>query len=175
MGKRGPKAAPNEQKALEGNPGKRKLVAQVDEDDLSSGSLRMPTRLTELERQVWRDTLEAFPSWYFTLADKALLVAYCRAVVRLEKSEKALQNKSAVQARANGSPCISPHIAIINSALSQIMALSDQLGISRKHRRGVAAPQVPHQQPPSQPAAEISDSPAGGEQDIPDDLIAGPI
>lgn len=172
MAKRGPKPATNEQKALEGNPGKRKLVAQVDEDDLSSGSLRMPTRLTEYERQIWRDTLEAFPSWYFRPADKALLIAYCRAVTRLEKSEKALQNKSAVEKRANGSPCISPHVAIINAALAQVMALSDQLGISRKTRKGVQAPSAP---PSPYPGEVTPDFPAGGEQDIPDYLIAGPI
>ena len=173
MGKRGPPPKSKEERVLEGNPAKRRLPVDHDEDDLSSDTLRMPTRLTEAERQVWRDTLEAFPSWYFRQADKILLIAYCRAVARLEKSEKALQNKSAVEKRANGSPCLNPHIAIINSALSQVVHLSDVLGLTRARRKGVVVPSVP--QPHSTPTGGISDTPAGEERDIPDDLIAGPI
>lgn len=158
---------------MEGNPSKRAIKPETDEDDLSSGSLRMPTRMTEGERAVWRETLEAFPSWYFRPADKMLLIAYCRAVVRLEKSEKALQNKSAVEKRANGSPCINPHIAVINTALSQVLQLSEVLGITRSKRKGIVAPMAGL---PVQPGPEAtSDTQGGGGQDIPDDLIAGPI
>lgn len=173
MGKRGPQPKAKQERLLEGNPSKRPIAPDVDEDDLSSGSLRMPTRMTEAERQVWRDTLDAFPSWYFRPADKMLLIAYCRAVVRLEKSEKALQNKSAVDKRANGSPCLNPHIAIINTALSQVVQLSEVLGLTRAKRKGVVAT-VP-QPPQSLRGGEISDTPDGDEHDIPDDLIAPPI
>lgn len=173
MGKRGPKPKPNEERLLEGNPGKRPMRVDRDEDDLSSGGLRMPTRMTEMERQVWRDTLESFPSWYFRSADKILLIAYCRAVVRLEKSEKALQNKSAVLQRANGSPCLSPHIAIINSAMAQVIHLSEVLGLTRSKRKGVVASTVPQQ--PSTPGVAIPDTLGGDEHDIPDDLIAPPM
>lgn len=174
MGKRGPKPKPLEEKLLEGNPGKGALVERVEEDDLSFGTLRMPQRLTEMERQVWNDTLMSFPSWYFRPADKMLLIAYCRAVVRLEKSEKALQNKSAVEKRSNGSPCISPHITVINSSLSQVMHLSEMLGITRKSRKdsmplGVIAST-------EKETTEIeSYQPVGDDQDVPEDLIAGPI
>lgn len=173
MGKRGPQPKPKEERLLEGNPSKRPLKAETDEDDLSSGSLRMPTRLTEGERQIWRDTLEAFPSWYFRPADKALLIAYCRAVVRLEKSEKALQNKSAVEKRANGSPCVNPHVAIINTALSQVVQLSEVLGITRSKRKGVVVPQA--SMPEQTPGGATPDTQGGAGQDIPDDLIAPPI
>lgn len=158
MGKRGPAPKANAARALEGNPGNRRVVAQVDEDDLSSGSLRMATRLTEEERRVWADTLAAFPSWYFTAADKYQLIAYCRAVARMERSEKALQKTSTVEKRANGSPCLNPHVAVINAALSQVMALSDALGISRKHRRG-AIPQPPPEG--VTPAGDGPEFPAG--------------
>lgn len=171
MGKRGPAPKPEKERRLEGNPSNRPIVKQVDEDDLSSGSLRMPTRMSEGERQVWRDTLDAFPSWYFKPADKYLLIAYCRAIVRLEKSESALKNKSAVSARANGSPCLSPHIAIINSAVQQVTALSEMLGITRKTRKGV----LPPDRLPQSPQGEVTpDTPVGDDQDIPDDLIARP-
>lgn len=173
MGKRGPQPKPKEESLLEGNPSKRPVKAEIDEDDLSSGSLRMPTRLTEGERAVWRETLDAFPSWYFRPADKALLIAYCRAVVRLEKSEKALQNKSAVEKRANGSPCVNPHIAVINTALSQVVHLSEVLGITRSKRKGVVVPQG--NSPDQTPTGGMHDTQAGGGHDIPDDLIAGPI
>lgn len=173
MGKRGPQPKPKEERLLEGNPSKRKIKAEIDEDDLSSGSLRMPTRMSEGERQVWRDTLESFPSWYFKPADKYLLIAYCRAVVRLEKSESALKNKSAVQTRANGSPCLSPHIAIINAALSQVVQLSEVLGITRTKRKGVVV--HPGNLPDRTQDEETPDTQGGGGHDIADDLIAGPI
>lgn len=129
--------------ALEGNPGKRPIVQRVDEEDVSSGSLRMPTRMVEEERRVWVDTLSAFPEWYFTLADKYLLIAYCRAVARVERSEKALQNKSTVIERANGSKCLSPHVAVISTGVSEVIRLAEILGITRTKRRGQVLPSQP--------------------------------
>jgi len=175
MGKRGPKPKSLETRVLEGNPANRPLPVRRDEDDLSSAGLRMPTRMTEMERQVWRETLEAFPSWYFKAADKILLIAYCRAVVRLEKSENALKNKSAVEKRANGSPCLSPHIQVINTALAQVMQLSEALGLTRTKRKGVLPPDLPARSAHTPQAGEIPDTPDGEDQDIPSDLIAGPI
>lgn len=165
MGLRGPKPKDPKIKALEGNPGKRKVTVEPDLDDMSSGSLRMPTRLTEEERRVWSDTVGAFPSYYFTLADKYLLVAYCRAVSRVERSEKALQKSSTVLERANGSKCLNPHIAAINLGVAQVKSLAESLGLTRRTRRGQAPPlgaMVP-QQP---------DEPDGEEPDDFGDLIA---
>lgn len=132
----------------------------------------MPTRLTEMERAVWQDTVASFPSWYFTTADKMLLVAYCRAVVRLEKSEKALQKTAAVEKKANGSPCVNPHISIINMALAQVVQLSEKLCLTKATRRGI---------PPPSPG---NDRPSGGETpgaldgdgpEFPAGLIAPPL
>lgn len=172
MGKRGPAPKPEIERKLEGNPGKRAVSKAVDEDDLSFGSLRMPTRMSEFERAVWKDTLGAFPSWYFKPADKYLLIAYCRAVVRLEKSESALKNKSAVQTRANGSPCLSPHVAIINTAVQQVMSLSESLGLTRRVRKGILPPDPLPAPPQSQLGADGLNTPDGDDQDIPDSLIA---
>ena len=166
MGKRGPAPKSPEDKALEGNPGKRKIERAVDEDDLSSGSLRMPTRMTEEERRVWTDTLAAFPSWYFTLADKYLLIAYCRTVARVEKSEKALQNTAAVITRANGSKCLNPHVALANAGVVQIKMLAEALGLTRRTRRGAIPPS------PSDPTPDTQDR-AG--QEFQDGLLAPPI
>jgi P27 family predicted phage terminase small subunit len=168
MAKTGPKPKSNEVKELEGNPGKRKLVRTVDEDDLSSGSLRQPQRLSEDERAVWQDVIGAFPGFYFTQADKFLLIAYCRAVVRVEKSESALKNKSTVLQRANGSPCLSPHVAVINSSVNQMMALAEVLGITKKVRKGVL-PANPS------PVPEPQDGPDGDEAEFEEDLIAPPL
>ena len=167
MGKRGPPPKDPEIKALEGNPGKRKIVAAVDEDDLSSGSLRIPMRMTEEERRVWQDTIGAFPSWYFTLADKYLLIAYCRCVARVERSEKALQKTQTVTERANGSKCLSPHVAAINQGVAQIKSLAEALGLTRRTRRGTL--------PPQQPVGETPGTPAGVEQEFPASLLAPPV
>lgn len=171
MGKRGPPPKSKEERILEGNPAKRQMPKDRDEDDLSSGGLRMPTRMTEAERHVWRDTLESFPSWYFRQADKILLIAYCRAVVRLEKSENALKNKSAVEKRANGSPCLSPHIQVINTALAQVMQLSEALGLTRAKRKGVLPPQMPERPAQLSPSEGEPSTPAGEDQDVPLHLI----
>ena len=166
MGKRGPAPKDRKTRELEGNPANRPLPVDVDEEDVSSGSLRMPQRLTEDERRAWVDTLSAFPSWYFTAADKYLMIAYVRALARLERSERALQNGKSVDTRANGSKCVSPHIAIVNSSLAQVVQLSEKLGITRERRRGIVAPSAPVDQSQEQD---------GGEQDIPDDLMAPPV
>lgn len=171
MGKRGPQPKSNEVKALEGNPGKRKIVRTVDEDDLSSGSLRQPQRLSEAERAVWQDVIGAFPGWYFTMADKFLLIAYCRAVCRVERSESFLKNKQTVTERANGSPCLSPHVAVINSSVTQMMALAEALGITKKVRKGVIP--GPDRQPP--PQQDDPTGPAGEEAEFEGDLIAPPV
>ena len=70
MGKRGPKAKSNKMKELEGNPGQRKLTEPEEELDLSTGSLRIPTRLCTDGKEVWRNLLSSFASWYFTWDDK---------------------------------------------------------------------------------------------------------
>lgn len=140
MGLRGPKPKDPKINALQGNPSKRPVRVEVEEADPSSGSLRMPTRLTEEERRVWTDTIEAFPSYYFTMADKYLLLAYCRAVARVERSEKALQKSSTVLERANGSKCLNPHIAAVNLGVAQIKSLAEALAITRRTRRGMTLP-----------------------------------
>jgi phage terminase small subunit len=132
----------------------------------------MPTRLTEMERAVWQDTVSSFPSWYFTTADKMLLVAYCRAVVRLEKSEKALQKTAAVEKKANGSPCLNPHISIINMALAQIVQLSEKLCITKATRRGIPPPS-PGNEP--SPGGGVPGDPDGDGPEFPTGLIAPPL
>lgn len=155
MGARGPKPKSKEIKDLEGNPGKRKGSATVDPDDVSSTGLRMPQRLTVPEREVWQDTVASVPKWWFRQADKFLLMAYCRAVVRWDKAEVALQNKSPVTTRSNGSKCVDPQIQIVNAALKQVMDLAEVLRLTPAKRKEVG--------PGGEPIPQ-GDRPDGGEQ-----------
>lgn len=167
MGKRGPKPKPNEIKAREGNPGQRPLVEDDETVDLSFGTLRMPMRLSVDERKIWKDTLSAFPSWYFRPADRELLTAYCRAVRRMDKSEKALRKTSAISKRGNGGTCLSPHMKIINDSLNQVLRLSEILRMTPEKRKMVGVPDVPV-------PADTPSEPVGDDQEFPDGLIRKP-
>jgi P27 family predicted phage terminase small subunit len=167
MAKRGRPPKPPEQRLLEGNPGKRPVPEVQDDTDQSFGALRMPQRLTEDERAVWQGTLSCFPDWYFTRADAVLLTTYCRAVVRLEKSEKALHTSAAVEKKSNGSRCVNPHMTVINTTLAQVIQLSNMLGLSKATRKGILTPP---------PQGEVNNTSLGGEEpEFEDGLIALPV
>ena len=166
MGARGPKPKSAELQAMQGNPGKRAPKHEDPIEDVSFGSLRMPQRLTEDERKVWVEILEAMPAWYFKPADKLPLIAYCRASARMEKAAKVLENQPSVIERANGSKCQSPHLAIYNEALDQMLKLTEVLGLGRKARTMASLPTGA-----DLPDATEAVGQAGGEPDDFGDLI----
>lgn len=138
MGKRGPQPKSNEKKALEGNPGKRRLVDPVAFVDVSIGSLRIPTRLCVDGKDCWRGLMKSFPSWYFTAADKDLLIMYCEQVALKTRFEREMRNKSAFVMRGNGTECLNPRLKAISGASALILKLAEKLQITREKRRGLA-------------------------------------
>lgn len=173
MGKRGPKPKSNEKKALEGNPGQRKLQETPEEVDLSTGSLRIPTRLCTDGKQAWRDLMEAFPDWYFTAADKHLLVMYCEHIARRNKLERGMKREAMVKEGTNGRTWLNPKINAIMDLDKLIIQLSEKLGLTRDRRKGVA--RRPGEAPPaSRPQTPDLDYEQDGDVPVDDvgDLLA---
>ncbi len=169
MAKRGRPPKSPEIKELEGNPGNRPIQSVSVNDDLSSDGLRMPARLTEVERQVWQDTVCSMPSWWFRQADKYMLLLYCRAIARIEKSERALKNSDTILTRANGSKCLNPHLQVIQAGSSEVLKLSEMLGLTRA-RRGMSS------MPPNfLPPAPLNSDLDGEEPEAFGDLLAPAI
>ena len=138
MGKRGPRKKDMRMNALEGNPGNRKQVERCPVIDLSTGTLRVPFRLNKEEKVIWREVQSSFPKLYFTVADKHLLIIYCQVMGLIQRVRKAIANKPLVTTRANGSEYVNPLLKIIQQAETELMKLSEILGLAahRKHRLG---------------------------------------
>lgn len=162
MGKRGPQPKSNEKKALEGNPGQRKLVDPEPELDPSNGSIRLPARLCTDGKAVWRDLMATFPNWYFTAADKELLILYCEQVALKTRLQRAMKSGKLVIKRGNGSECLNPRIKAIGETTVLILKLAEKLQITRGTRRGLSRDP---QEPPSgaRPIHEQTSEPDGDE------------
>jgi len=159
MGKRGPKPKSAEQKRLEGNPGNRKIPPEGV--DVSSKGLNMPTRLTPDEREVWRHLMKAFPSWWFSKADRDLLMAYCRAQARLERAEKELRGESLVSERGNGGPCRNPLLDIIDKERAAVTRLSETLHLTRERRKSAGFGPAPQAEAPVEADESATSGQAG--------------
>lgn len=138
MGKHGPKPKSPKIKAMEGNPGKRKLVPEASEVDIYEGKTAIPNGLRKDERQIWRELTTAFPSWYFRPADQHLMIAYCRVMGRYNRAELSLRRKPMVTKRGTGGEATSQYIRIMEQAETQLMKLSERLAITRDKRLGLA-------------------------------------
>jgi phage terminase small subunit len=151
-----------QKKALEGNAGQRKLVEPEVELDISTGSLRIPTRLCTDGKAVWRDLLSSFPKWYFTAADKDLLILYCKQVALKTKLERSMKRGKLVIERGNGSECLNPRIKAISDTAALILKLAEKLQIARGTRKGLA--RDPNELPPAaQPTLGQTSEPVGEE------------
>lgn len=176
MGKRGPQPKSNEKKALEGNPGQRKLEETPQVEDVSTGSLRIPTRLCVEGKKVWHELMDSFPDWYFTGADKHLLVMYCEHVARRNKLEKQMRNAPMTVKRGNGSECLNPKVRAIMDIDPLVLKLAEKLGITRDRRRGIS--RNPTEAPvASDRRTQDLDSDQGGDVAVDDvgDLLAPAI
>ena len=160
-------------KALEGNPGNRKLTEPKEEVDISSGSLRIPTRLCTDGKQAWHDLMDSFPDWYFTAADKHLLIMYCEHIARRNKLERGMRREAMVTKGENGRKWLNPKLNVIMDLDKLILQLSEKLGITREKRRGLA--RRPDEAPPVPgPAEQDQDFERGGDVQVDDvgDLLA---
>lgn len=169
MGRRGPKPKSAANKALRGNPGKRELVDVPAEVDVSASGLNCPRRFTEMERQVWKDLMDAFPSWYFRKADLHTLILYCQSMADVQRCRLKMKNQSFVIQRANGSKCLNPLVSAMNEAQRNVVQLSHVLGISRDRRKGVLDPTLDDTVPIDPDGTE---NPVGEDPDDIGNLIA---
>lgn len=158
MGKRGPKPQSAETKALKGNPGNRPLAKVQEGVDPTSGHLRMPQSLTKDQREVWQRLISAYPSWYFTPADRDLLASYCQVQARIASAEHLMKNKPMVLERGNGSACRNPLLDIIDKQRGMLLQLTESLGLGREKRKQV----VPGA---SGPSPEVPSDPDGDDPD----------
>lgn len=157
MGKRGPQPQSPQTKALKGNPGNRPVEKTIEGVDVSAGHLRMPTSLTEGQRKVWTHLMKAFPDWYFTPADRDLLVSYCQVQDRIAKAEHQMKNKSLLVTRGNGSACRNPLLDIIDKERRMLVKLTVSLGLGREKRKLAAPGAMPLS--PEQPSEPVGDDP----------------
>lgn len=157
MGKRGPQPKSSKIKALEGNRSNRKVIETEDEVDLSDGTLRVPNRLCRDGKSAWREVVAAFPDWYFTAADKHMLILYAQTVARITKLERAMLRSPMIIKRKNGSECLNPRIKAINDLVPLAAKLANELHLTRNRRRGLArgAGEAPPAQGPDHPEQEV--------------------
>lgn len=137
MGKRGPQPQSAETKALRGNTGNRPIPQVHEGVDVTYGALRMPHSLTKEQREVWKRLLTSFPDWYFSPADRDLLVSYCQVQARIATAERQMKRKKLIEKRGTGAACRNPLLDILEKERRMLLQLTNALGLGREKRKAV--------------------------------------
>lgn len=126
------KPKPNAIKRAEGNPGRRRLLPEVQ----AVGSPRVPVDLTDEETELWMDLLQALPPGLLARADEMVLevVATYWARFRALRREIAKQDpeKMTLAARYNMQK-------MLDSNVREMRAFGGEIGLSPVARSRIGA------------------------------------
>jgi P27 family predicted phage terminase small subunit len=144
---RGRKPKPTALKALEGNPGKRKLAPEA-EPQFAPGDLTPPDWLDERAKEEWARVAPALHATrLLSEVDRTMLAAYCNAISRWRKAEDIVsQSASMVFKTPTGYVQQIPHVGIASRYLEQATKLAAEFGFTPAARARL------HVQPADKPS-----------------------
>lgn len=136
MGRRGPAPKPDKLKALEGNPGKRKLNLDVPEPE---GMPTCPSNLSTAAKNEWkRVAKELHDLGLFTIIDRTALAVYCDAYDKWITATKALDEHGLTMeyTNKNGSTNITarPEVNIATKYAQIIKSFCAEFGLTPSSR-----------------------------------------
>jgi len=135
---RGRKPKPTAVKVLSGNPGKRPLNDR--EPSLVPHLPRCPHHLTAEARKEWhRVVRELYDVGVLTVADRAVLAAYCQCYARWVEAEGMIEAEGSIQTNPKGYMVKSPWVEIAHQSLTQMRAYMVELGMTPSSRSRVKA------------------------------------
>jgi P27 family predicted phage terminase small subunit len=117
---------------LEGNPGKRRIPAEVQ---LDPALPEPPRELTPLALDEWnRLAPELFRAGILTDADRGALAAYCQSWGDWVNARQQLIRDGIIVETPNGFKQPSPWLSIANKAMANFMRYSSEFGLTPASR-----------------------------------------
>jgi len=125
---------------LDGNPSKR-LIKASGVDGL--GEAFVPKHLLDDAKACIEVIQESMPPELYKKMDSFHLAAFgmAWAVHKRASEEIAQPDFDFIDARANGSPMVSPWLKILNEQAHCLVALGDRLGLDPRSRQGLRLPE----------------------------------
>ncbi|MBD8492977.1 phage terminase small subunit P27 family [Pseudomonas syringae] len=136
-GRSGRRPKPTAQKALAGNPGKRKL--NNDEPDFSLvTNVDPPDWLSDYAIQVWKMIVpELLRAKVLALTDLHNVEAFCTAYGNWRMAQEEVRANGIVVAGATGGPVKNPALTAAKEAMSQMVTFGSMLGLDPASRTRV--------------------------------------
>lgn len=133
-GRSGRRPKPTAQKALAGNPGKRKL--NKDEPDFALvTNVDPPEWLCEHATRVWRMLVpELLRAKVLALTDLHNVEAFCTAYGNWRMAQESVREHGIVVAGATGGPVKNPALTAANEAMRQMVTFGSMLGLDPASR-----------------------------------------
>jgi len=137
---RGRKPKPSNIKALEGNPGKRRV--NQSEPVPPDGIPDCPEHLDEEARAEWFRTAKVLKEIkLLTTADRSALAAYCTAYSRWVAAERQVKKLGPiVKSHDKGFPMKSPYLTIADQALEIMRKFMVEFGLTPSSRSRIRVP-----------------------------------
>ena len=136
---RGRKPTPDAIKALNGNPGKRKLNLPMP--SVGCPKPTCPGHLGSEAKKEWRRMLKTLTTLGLLAAtDRAALAAYCQAYGRWVEAEKKVAEVGLVAQTAAGNVIQNPYLAVANKAMEQMKGYLIEFGMTPSSRARIHAP-----------------------------------
>jgi P27 family predicted phage terminase small subunit len=137
---RGRKPKPTIIRALEGNPGKRRLNER--EPTPPSGLPDCPSHLDDEARAEWFRTAKVLSDMgLLTRADRTALAAYCTVYSRWVQAEAQVRKFGAiVKSPEKGFPMKSPYLSVADQALEAMRKFMVEFGLTPSSRSRIRVP-----------------------------------
>lgn len=124
----GRKPKPFEQKVIEGNPGKRRLVD--DRPPTPNLAPVMPADFTAEQAAIWTETLAAAPKGVIKAADTELLVAFVMQVDIARQAKEEWDADPQTVVMCDSGPKKNPVVTVLREAAIAIRSLGGDLGLT---------------------------------------------
>lgn len=143
MGRRGPAPKPDRLKALEGNPGKRKLNLNAPEPE---GMPACPPGLSKIAKNEWRRIAkDLHVLGLLSRIDRAALAVYCDAYDKWLKATEILDDKGLTQEYTNkagaSNTVARPEVNIATKYAQIIKSFCAEFGLTPSSRCRLVLPQ----------------------------------
>ncbi len=142
MGRRGPSPKPDKLKALEGNPGKRKLNLDAPEP---LGMPKCPSSLSQAAKNEWRRIAkELHDIGLLTVVDRAALAVYCDAYDKWLSATEILDSKGLTYEYVNKAGAVNvvarPEVNIATKYAQIIKSFCSEFGLTPSSRCRLVLP-----------------------------------
>ena len=138
---RGRKPKPTALRAIEGNPGKRRLNDR--EPTPPEGVPDCPDELDDVARAEWFRTAGVLKEMkLLTRADRTALLAYCTVYARWVEAEAQVRKYGAIVKSPNkGFPMKSPYLTVADQSLESMRKFMVEFGLTPSSRSRIRVPE----------------------------------